>query len=79
MAEMEGTRLKVARKRRGMTVKELAKKTGIHWGMLRDWEDCKTWCSSEDAIQKIATALNFPYGFFFGDEIELLDPKNVSF
>lgn len=79
MVEMEGSRLKVARMRRGKTIKELARLVGVHWGTLRDWEECITWCTSEDTIRKIAEALNFPYGFFFGDEIELLDPKNVSF
>lgn len=78
MIELEGSRLKTARRRRGLTHEELSKATGIGAGMLQDWEDCNAWCNSQEAINNLALALKFPPGFFVGPEIEILEPWQVN-
>lgn len=70
--ELESSRLVVARRRRGMTHDELAEATGISAGTLRDWEEERAWCNSQEAIDKLSAALNYPPGFFTAGEIELL-------
>lgn len=75
--ELEGTRLKTARRRRGLSHAQLSKLTDINAGTLRDWEEKRAWCNSEEAINKLAWALKFPPGFFIGPEIENLEAKNV--
>lgn len=76
---LEGTRLTVARHRRGLSQSELAAWIGVAEKTLRAWEEKKEWCEDKEIILKLAWALKFPVGFFTGPEIELLDPKRVSF
>lgn len=77
--ELEASRLLVARRRRGMTHEALAEATGISAGTLRDWETKEAWCNSQDAVDKLATALNFPPSFFVASEIETLEHWQVNF
>lgn len=76
---LEGSRLTVARRRRGLSQSELAAKIGVTEKKLRAWEDKQEWCEDKEIILKLAWALRFPVGFFTGPEIELLDPERISF
>ena len=76
--ELEGTRLTAARRRRGFSLEELAKMVDIQPGMLKGWEEGRVWCNSVETIQRLAWALKFPYGFFLGPEIEILQPWQVN-
>lgn len=76
---LEGSRLTVARRRRGLSQSELAAKIGVTEKMLRAWEDKREWCEDKEIIIKLAWALKFPFAWFTGPEIELLDPERISF
>lgn len=76
---LEGSRLTVARCRRGLSQSELAAKIGVKEKKLRAWEEKQEWCEDKEIILKLAWVLKFPVGFFTGPEIELLDPKRISF
>jgi hypothetical protein len=62
-----------------MSHEELAEATGISAGTLRDWEEREAWCNSQEAIDKLAAALEFPAGFFVGSELETLEHWQVNF
>ena len=71
-------RLAVARKRKGYTKKYLAEKVGVTPQAIRDFER-DVYQPSDDTINKIAEAVGFPIGFFFGDDLDEPTTDGVSF
>jgi Zn-dependent peptidase ImmA (M78 family)/DNA-binding XRE family transcriptional regulator len=72
------SRLKVARKRRGLTKIQLAKEIGVDWRSVSGYE-AGEYLPSEDTLPRIATALKFPISFFSGDDLEEPEPDITSF
>ncbi|WP_447742361.1 helix-turn-helix domain-containing protein [Enterobacter asburiae] len=74
------SRLKLARIRRKLTLKELAEKMGLSSRIVIEYE--KAYCLYEptpETVQAYARALKYPESFFFGDDVEAIDPLTVSF
>lgn len=74
------TRLRLARIRRKLTLKELAERTGLSNRIVIEYE--KSYCLYEptpETVNAYASALKYPKSFFFGDDIEAIDPLTVSF
>jgi Zn-dependent peptidase ImmA (M78 family) len=75
------TRLKLARTRRQLTIKNLAEKVSLTTRMVSEYE--KDRCTSqppEATINAFSVALNYPANFFFEEEnIEGVEVENVSF
>lgn len=63
-----GKRLKNARFFRGLTLTELAKRTGISKQSLSLYENERN-IPEHERVQSLASSLNFPYDFFFQTEI----------
>jgi transcriptional regulator with XRE-family HTH domain len=72
------TRLTVARKRRGLTKAELAHHINVEWRSVSGFE-AGEYPPASDTLANIAAALKFPIEFFYGDELEQLDPDIASF
>ena len=71
-------RLSVARKRRRLTQKALAVKAGISPVTLTRWgSDANE--PEREKVELVAKALKFPIDFFYGDDLEELNPDAVSF
>ncbi|EKN3571899.1 helix-turn-helix domain-containing protein [Yersinia enterocolitica] len=74
------SRLKLARIRRKLTLKELAEATGLSSRIVIEYE--KEYCLYEPTPATViaySKALNYPESFFFGDDLENIDPSTVSF
>jgi Zn-dependent peptidase ImmA (M78 family)/transcriptional regulator with XRE-family HTH domain len=75
------SRLKLARARRQLTIKNLAEKVGLTTRMVSEYE--KERCTSqpkEQTIQAFSVALRYPVDFFFADEsVENVLVEDVSF
>ncbi|KEY59872.1 ImmA/IrrE family metallo-endopeptidase [Serratia sp. DD3] len=74
------SRLKLARIRRKLTLKELAEVTGLSSRIIIEYE--KSYCLYEPTPATVAAyskALHYPESFFFGDDLESIDPSTVSF
>lgn len=74
------SRLKLARIRRKLTLKELAEQMGLSSRIVIEYE--KDYCLYEPTPETVAAyskALNYPESFFFGDDVEAIDPMTVSF
>lgn len=71
-------RLELARKRRGCTRRNLAKRTGIAERTLA-YNERGNHPPSAEHLNLLARVLNFPVGFFFRDDPEPLPPQSVSF
>ncbi len=74
------SRLKLARIRRKLTLKELAEATGLSSRIVIEYE--KEYCLYEPTPATVAAyskALHYPESFFFGDDLESIDPSTVSF
>ncbi len=71
-------RFSVARKRRGMKKRELAKYIGVTERSISAYEsgDQEPEAST---LRKISEALRFPEAFFFGDDMEIPSPDAASF
>jgi Zn-dependent peptidase ImmA (M78 family)/DNA-binding XRE family transcriptional regulator len=63
-------RIRIARKRRGLTKIELAAKIGVDRKSVNAYESGKHSPVKEDGLAKIAAALGFPEEFFFGDDLD---------
>ena len=61
------TRFALARKRRGLTKRALAKEVGVTDRSITAYESGQTVPESQ-TIEKIANALRFPVEFFFADD-----------
>lgn len=72
------SRLKVARKRRGLTLKSLAYAIGISSKTLSDYENGRR-SPKDKLIPTIAKSLNFPISFFELDDMIKVDETAVSF
>jgi len=73
------SRLTLARKRRRMSGKELAVRTGLTSVHISRMEKDKALNIEESTIDSLAAALGFPREFFFGDDIDVLGKDDVSF
>ncbi|EBG2007592.1 MULTISPECIES: helix-turn-helix domain-containing protein [unclassified Enterobacter] len=74
------SRLKLARIRRKLTLKELAEATGLSSRIVIEYE--KAYCLYEPTpatVSAYSQALRYPESFFFGDDLESIDPSTVSF
>ncbi len=72
------SRLEFARKRRGLTKKELASKVGLTPRSISMFENNEN-PPAEDTIRKLALALTFPLSFFSGEDIDVPHQETVSF
>lgn len=72
------TRFALARKRRGLTKRALAKEVGVTDRSITAYESGETVPESQ-TIEKIANALRFPINFFFADDVEELPVEVASF
>ncbi|TDB48257.1 XRE family transcriptional regulator [Photorhabdus khanii] len=73
-------RLKLARLRRKLTYSALSEITGISTKSLAGYEKFDNlFMPTEQTTQLIADALNYPKEFFFGEEVEFVEPSTVSF
>ena len=72
------TRFALARKRRGLTKRALAKEVGVTDRSITAYESGQTVPESQ-TIEKIANALRFPVEFFFADDVEELPVEVASF
>lgn len=73
------SRLAFARKRRQLTKKELAEIAGISHVTLTRIDKGITTNPDDETIASIAAALQYPVDFFFHEDIEELNKKEVSF
>jgi Zn-dependent peptidase ImmA (M78 family)/transcriptional regulator with XRE-family HTH domain len=72
------SRLEFARKRRGLSKKELASKVGLSSRSISLFEN-KEMAPSEETLRKIASVIHFPFNFFFGEDIDTPHQESVSF
>lgn len=79
VTELEGTRLRMFRRRRGMTEKELADIIGVDPQLIIGWETMEAWCHDRVIIDRLAQALNYPPSSFSGSEIDPLGDDTCSF
>lgn len=75
---LEGSRLAVARRRRGLKQSELAAKIDVTEETLRAWEERRAWCEDKEVMLRLSWVLKFPIGWFTGPEIELLTVEDTS-
>lgn len=71
-------RFSIARKRRGLTMTQLAKKLGVSLRTISAYEAGQN-PPLPEIFAKIPAALSFPASFFFADDLEALEISNVSF
>lgn len=72
------TRFALARKRRGLTKRALAKEVSVTDRSITAYESGQTVPESH-TVEKIAKALRFPVDFFFADDVEELPVEVASF
>lgn len=72
------TRFALARKRRGLTKRALAKEVGVTDRSITAYESGQT-VPEGQTIEKIANVLRFPINFFFADDVEELPVEVASF
>jgi len=72
-------RVKLARERRGLTLKALSELTGLTTRTLSSYEASAESSTSHESVCKLSKALGFPVDFFYGDDIDELDVGSVSF
>jgi Zn-dependent peptidase ImmA (M78 family) len=78
--EFNSSRLSLARRRRGMSKAMLSKETGISLRSLGYYEDKTSEIKpSETHTQILASTLKLPVEFFYGPDIEEINPEAVSF
>src|SRR5690242_2673335 len=71
-------RLSLARKRKRLTAKALAEKTELAADTISRLENGSNH-PDELTVAKLAKALGFPAGFFFGADLQDIDTRAVSF
>lgn len=72
------TRLKLARKRRGLTQTALAMKIGVIRRAVVAYE-AGAYPPAPETLQRIATTVTFPLEFFFGDDLDVPSLDTGSF
>lgn len=78
MDEFNPSRLDVARRRRGLTKSGLARKAGITTRALSNYERQER-TPSDDIVERLAAAVEFPPAFLVGDDLEEPRVEGVSF
>lgn len=73
-----GSRLRIARERRGLTKRALAELMGLSERSVQEHE-CGRATPTEEHEAGYARELRFPVGFFRGPELEMPDPDIASF
>lgn len=73
-----GSRLRVARERRGLTKRALADRVGLTERSVFEHEANRA-VPTEDHVRAYAERLRFPVSFFEQPELELPDPEDASF
>ncbi|MFJ8078876.1 helix-turn-helix domain-containing protein [Streptomyces sp. NPDC096176] len=71
------SRITLARKRRGLTLAELSDRAGVSLQSLSNYETGRT-APRPDTLGKIASALDFPTGFFEGPALDELPLEGIS-
>lgn len=74
------SRLKLARIRRGLTITSLAKQVNLTPRMVSEYEreEC-VYSPQNQTVEAFVNVLRYPESFFFGYDIETIDPSTVSF
>jgi len=76
--EFNSNRFKVARLRRGLTIKALGEKIDRTSRTISSYENDKE-VPPESVILKASKVLNYPVNFFYAEELDELDTNSVSF
>jgi len=76
--EFNSARLAMARRRRGLSKKDLSKDARISTRMLRDYESALA-VPSNETIERLATALHFPVDFFYRPDPPDVPLDGISF
>jgi Zn-dependent peptidase ImmA (M78 family)/DNA-binding XRE family transcriptional regulator len=71
-------RISLARKRRGLTQSELADLIGVHRRAVCAYE-VGEYFPSNDTMERLGSALAFPLGFFYGDDLDEPTLESGSF
>ncbi|ULA59813.1 MAG: ImmA/IrrE family metallo-endopeptidase [Nitrospira sp.] len=71
-------RLTLARKRRGLTQRDLASQLSVDPRSVTAYESGE-FCPDEEKLVQLGRRLRFPTQFFFGEDIEELSPDSASF
>lgn len=79
MTEFNSSRLTLARKRRGLTGKNLADLTGLTAVHISRIEKDVADNLEQSTIDSLAKALKFPKEFFFGDDVDMPTKEDASF
>ena len=79
MATFNLSRFAFARKRRQLTKKELAEKAGVAQATLTRIDTGATSAPSDETVIALAKVLGYPVDFFYMDDVDELDVKQVSF
>jgi len=74
----EKSRLRLARTRRKLTAKALAERASVSVDTIKRLEKGRNE-PEEHTVKKLAQALDYPIDFFYGSEVEAIDPGGVSF
>lgn len=77
-AEFNGSRLVLARMRKGLTISKLASRIGVDRKSVNAYE-CGRHVPSPETMVRIVSVLGFPSSFFVGDDIELPVVESGSF
>lgn len=72
------SRLKVARQRAGLTMRELASQVGLEPRTITGYE-AGEYFPSDDVARKLARVLGFPLDFFTRDDLDIPQVEGVSF
>ena len=64
------SRIRLARKRRGLTISEFAARIGVDRKSVTAYESGKHAPVKEDGLSKISAATGFPIDFFFGEDLD---------
>lgn len=73
------SRLTLARKRRRLTGRELANRAGLTPVHVSRIEQGKAENIEPETVESLATALSYPLGFFFGEDIDFPTKESASF
>jgi len=72
------SRLTIARQRRGLTKKALAERIRVSGSAVTGFENGSL-SPADETAERISAALEFPTGFFYGEEVESIHPGLASF
>lgn len=72
------SRLRLTRKRRGLTKTRLAEAVGVQPRTISAYENGE-FPPSDETLRELARTLHFPAGFFFGKDMDVPSPETASF